>query len=181
VPEREVAIMRYVREQGYPAPGVIDVNGPDLVLERIDGPTMLVDLRRGAWRYRTHAVTLARLHRELHAIPPPAFLTGAGAAVLHLDLHPANVMLSARGPVVIDWANAARGDAPLHVALTAVVLAGAPVRPPLSWLRERFVRAFLAEFAPAEWRVSLDEALAYRRADGNVSDKERDRLTKLRL
>jgi len=28
VPEREVAIMRYVRDGGYPAPRVIDVSGP---------------------------------------------------------------------------------------------------------------------------------------------------------
>jgi tRNA A-37 threonylcarbamoyl transferase component Bud32 len=181
VPDREVAIMRYVRERGYPAPRVIDVDGRDLTLERVAGPTMLADLRRGPWRYRSHAPTLARLHRELHAIPPPDFLTGEGAAVLHLDLHPANVMLAPHGPVVIDWANAARGDAPLDVALTAVVLAGAPVGPPLSWLRDRFVRAFLGEFAPAEWRVGLDRALAYRRADGNVTDKERDRLTKIRF
>jgi len=181
VPDREVAIMRYMSERGYPAPRVFDVSGPDLTLERIDGPTMLADLRRRPWRYRTHALTLARLHRELHAIPPPDFLTSQGAAVLHLDLHPANVMLAPQGPVVIDWANAARGDAPLDVALTAVVLAAAPLGPPLSWLRDRFVRAFLGEFAPAEWRVSLDDALAYRSADGNVGDKERARLTKLRL
>ena len=181
VPDGEVAIMRYVRERGYPAPVVFDVSGPDLTLERIAGPTMLADLRRRPWRYRTHALTLARLHRELHAIPPPDFLRGEGPAVLHLDLHPANVMLAPHGPVVIDWANAARGDAPLDVALTAVVLAGAPVGPPLSWLRDRFVRAFLGEFALAEWRVGFEHALAYRRADGNVSAKERDRLTKLRL
>lgn len=181
VPEREVAIMRYVRERGYPAPQVIEVSGPDLVLERIDGPTMLADLRRRPWRFRSHALTLARLHRELHAVPPPDFIGREGDAILHLDLHPANVMLARRGPVVIDWANAARGDAPLDVALTAVVLAGAPVEPPLSWLRDRFVQAFLGEFAPAEWRPGLDRAVAYRRADGNVSDKERQRLTKLRL
>ena len=173
--------MRYVRDRGYPAPRVIDVRGADLTLERIDGPTMLTDLRRRPWRFRSHALTLARLHRELHAVPPPDFLGGEGAAVLHLDLHPANVMLARNGPVVIDWANAARGDAPFDVALTAVVLAGGPVEPPLSWLRDRFVRAFLAEFAPAEWRVDVDRAIAYRRADGNVGDKERDRLTKLRL
>ena len=181
VPEREVAIMRYVRDRSYPVPSVIDVSGPDLTLERIDGPTMLDELRRRPWRFRTHARTLARLHRELHAIAPPEFLRGEGDAILHLDLHPANVILSPRGPVVIDWANAARGDAPLDVALTAVVLAGAPVGPPLSWLRDWFVRSFVGAFAPAEWRVGLDRAVAYRRADGNVSDKERDRLTKLRL
>jgi len=67
------------------------------------------------------------------------------------------------------------------VALTAVVLAGAPVGPPLSWLRDWFVRAFLGQFAAGEWRIGIDRALAYRRADGNVGDKERQRLTKLRL
>ena len=173
--------MQYVRERGYPAPRVIDVSGPDLILERIDGPTMLADLRRRPWRYRAHALTLARLHRELHQVALPDFLHGEGDAILHLDLHPANVMLAPRGPVVIDWANATRGDGPLDVALTAVVLAGAPVGPPLSWLREWFVRGFLAQFAAGEWRVGVDRALAYRRADGNVSDKERQRLTKLRL
>ena len=181
VPEREVAIMRYVRERGYPVPRVFDVRGPDLTLERVEGPTMLDDLSRRPWGFRTHARTLARLHRELHAIAAPDFLRGEGDAILHLDLHPANVMLARRGPVVIDWANAARGDAPLDVALTAVVLAGAPVGPPLSWLRDSFVRAFVGAFAPTEWRVALDRAVAYRRADGNVSDKEKDRLTKLRL
>ncbi len=173
--------MRYARDRGYPAPRVIDVRGPDLVLERIEGPTMLADLRRRPWRYRTHALTLARLQRELHAIPPPESLGGEGAAIVHLDLHPANVMLASRGPVVIDWANAARGDASLDVALTAVVLAAAPVGPPLSWLRDRFVRAFLGEFTSAEWRVSLGRAVAYRAADGNVGDKERERLTRIRL
>ncbi len=91
------------------------------------------------------------------------------------------MILSPNGPMVIDWANAARGEAPFDVALTAVVLATAPVGPPLSWLRDRFVGAFLDQFAPAEWRVGLDRALAYRAADANVSDKERHRLTRLRL
>ena len=181
VPEREVAIMRYVRERGYPAPQVFDMSGPDLTLERIDGPTMLAELRRRPWRFRAHAATLARLHKELHAMAVPSFLDGHGEAILHLDLHPANVMLGPKGPVVIDWANAARGDAALDVALTAVVLACAPVGPPLSWLRDRFVRAFLGEFEPGEWSVGLDRAVAYRRADGNVGDKEKKNLTSLRL
>jgi aminoglycoside phosphotransferase (APT) family kinase protein len=181
VPEGELAIMRYVRDRGYPVPLVFDMSGSDLTLERIDGRTMLADLRRRPWRMRAHALTLSRLHRALHAIPPPDFLGAEGAAILHLDLHPENVIVAPGGPVVIDWANAARGDPAFDVALTAVVLAAAPVGPPLSWLRDRFVRAFLDEFTPPEWRVGLDRALAYRRADGNVSDKEKERLTNLRL
>ena len=34
-----------------------------------------------------------------------------GDRFLHLDLHPLNVIMSARGPIVIDWANASRGEA----------------------------------------------------------------------
>jgi aminoglycoside phosphotransferase (APT) family kinase protein len=41
---------------------------------------------------------------------------------VHLDLHPLNVLLSADGPVVIDWANAARGEGLTDVAFTYVLL-----------------------------------------------------------
>jgi aminoglycoside phosphotransferase (APT) family kinase protein len=134
---------------------------------------------RGA-RGRTRG-TLAGLHRRLHAFEPPDLLRGQGRSILHLDLHPLNVILGPRGPVEIDWANAERGEAEFDVALTAVVLAGAPIGPPLSWLRNRFVGAFLGSFADDEWRGGLDRAIAYRAADGNVSERERARLRTLRL
>jgi hypothetical protein len=41
-------------------------------------------------------------------------------------------------------------------------------------------RELAGQVAHSEWRVSRDRALAYRRADGNVSDKEKERLTNLR-
>lgn len=45
--EREAKVMRYVAEHGYPAPRVEEVraDGSELVMERIDGPTMLEALR----------------------------------------------------------------------------------------------------------------------------------------
>jgi thiamine kinase-like enzyme len=46
------------------------------------------------------------LHRQLHAIPAPADLPaplGEGTSLVHLDLHPGNVLLTASGPMVIDW------------------------------------------------------------------------------
>jgi aminoglycoside phosphotransferase (APT) family kinase protein len=61
-----------------------------------------------------HARVLARLHDQLHQIAPPAGLRrpfGAGERIMHLDLHPGNVMLTPEGPVVIDWTNAAAGPA----------------------------------------------------------------------
>ena len=41
---------------------------------------------------------------------------------MHLDLHPLNVIMAERGPVVIDWTNAARGDGLTDVGLTYVLL-----------------------------------------------------------
>jgi Ser/Thr protein kinase RdoA (MazF antagonist) len=106
---------------------VLEVPDDALVLERADGPTMLADLHRRPWRALGAARTLAQLHALLHEIP------FEGERLLHLDLHPDNVLLARRGPVVIDWTNARAGDAALDVALTWVIgatsggLAGARV------------------------------------------------------
>ena len=64
---------------------------------------------------------------------------------------------------------------------TAVVMTGTLLRPPLSWLRDVFVRAFLASFAPAEWRGGLDHAFGYRTADAKVEESEKARLRSLRF
>ncbi|MBX3287086.1 MAG: phosphotransferase, partial [Actinobacteria bacterium] len=45
-----------------------------------------------------------------------------GTKVLHLDLHPGNVICSPHGPVVIDWANALRGAGEIDVALTWILM-----------------------------------------------------------
>jgi Ser/Thr protein kinase RdoA (MazF antagonist) len=95
-------------------------------MKRVHGPTMLDDLARRPWSMRSHARTLARLHKQLHEISAPSWLPaplGEGNALLHLDLHPDNVILDARGPVVIDWPNAARGPSAVDVAHTWIVIA----------------------------------------------------------
>lgn len=46
---------------------------------------------------------------------------------MHLDLHPANVLLAADGPVLIDWGIARTGPATLDTAMTALTLAAAVV------------------------------------------------------
>ncbi len=58
-----------------------------------------------------HARLLADLHRRLHGIAAPEWLPaiGPGGAVIHLDLHPDNVMLHGNGALFIDWANARAG------------------------------------------------------------------------
>lgn len=50
-----------------------------------------------------------------------------GEMLCHYDFHPANVMRSPRGPVVIDWPNATRGAPEADVARTLLLLgAGEP-------------------------------------------------------
>ena len=54
-PEREALAMAHARDHGFPAPRVFDSDERGLVLERIDGGSMLVDLRRRPWLLRRHA------------------------------------------------------------------------------------------------------------------------------
>jgi len=125
--EHEARIMRYVAEHGFRVPTVHDVraNGSEIVMERIDGPLMADAMLRRPWTMPRYASMLADLHDQLHRIPPPAWIPqwpDGGDQLIHLDLHPLNVLVSADGPVVIDWSNAARGEALSDVALTYVLL-----------------------------------------------------------
>jgi aminoglycoside phosphotransferase (APT) family kinase protein len=53
--------------------------------------------------------------REREAMPD-------GDRLLHGDFHPGNVLMSARGPVVIDWPNVTRGNADADVGRSLLIL-----------------------------------------------------------
>jgi thiamine kinase-like enzyme len=98
---------------------------------------MLADVARRPWRLAGHATLLARLHGQVHAVPALDWLRapfGTDGNLLHLDLHPDNVLMSARGPVVIDWEGAGRGPAEADVALCWLVVATSEV-PGSAWQR----------------------------------------------
>src|SRR5207248_261462 len=97
----------------------IEICGRDMVMQRLEGTTMLTDLGDHPWRLFKHAKTLASLALRLHAIPQPPWLDqriGGGSALVHMDLHPDNVMITPDGPVVIDWSNAGAGAPGAEIA-----------------------------------------------------------------
>jgi aminoglycoside phosphotransferase (APT) family kinase protein len=123
----EARIMRYVAEQGFPVPHIQEVraDGTEIVMERIDGPIMMDAMVRPVSKIGDHLRLLADLHDQLHQIDGPDWLPGmpdAGDKLLHLDLHPLNVIMSPNGPVVVDWPNARRGDPMADVALTYALI-----------------------------------------------------------
>ena len=176
-PAREAAVMDYAGRRGYPVPGVLEVSRDAIVLERVEGPTMSADLRRRPWRLRRHAALLAWLHDALHEIvaPPGLAALGSGDRLLHLDLHPDNVMLSRAGPVVIDWTNAGVGDPAVDVALSWVILATSGGRG-----GRLVLRSFLPHFKRTELVRALPAAAEYRLADPNVTGEEREAVRRLR-
>jgi streptomycin 6-kinase len=170
-PKREAMVMRHAAEHGYPVPRVLEVRDDALVLERIVGATMLKWSLRRPWLMGRQAAVLADLHHRLHEIPAPPDLPAAGNGdrLLHLDLHPENVLLPSTGPVVIDWTNARRGEPALDVALTWVILATSG-----GALGRLFARLFLAHFDRDEVDAAVSAAAEMRLADPNVTEHERD-------
>jgi len=187
----EARTMEYVRSHGYPVPAVEEISddGTELMIERLTGPSMGTDISRRPWTLRRQATVLADLHRRLHDIPAPDWLApapcGEGDRLLHLDLHPLNVMLTAKGPMVIDWPNAKRGDAPVDVALTWVLMAcgGIPagrVRAAVLGLgRGLLVDAFLRDFELDAVRRHLTEVVEWKVKDPNMTEVERQAMWEL--
>ncbi|QMU70226.1 phosphotransferase [Streptacidiphilus sp. P02-A3a] len=168
----EAAVMAYVGGLGFPVPQVYSAGGGDLVLERLTGPTMLEALGAGEITAVAAADLLAGLHDRLHALAPQ-MPHEPGDRPLHLDLHPANVMLEARGPVVIDWRNSGQGPPEFDVAVSALIVAQVAVDSAReeAALAETFLTAFLAGVGamPSE---ALDHAVRFRRADPNLTARE---------
>jgi aminoglycoside phosphotransferase (APT) family kinase protein len=181
---REARTMIYLREKGYPVPAIENVSehGLDLVMERIDGPSMVDAIAKAPWTLRRQARTLADLHIQLHHLAAPDFLppapVGTGGRVIHLDLHPLNVILGKKGPVVIDWPNAAAGDPLVDVGLAWVLMAAGqvPGNPLLARLlasgRALLVNGFLSHFDRDEVAHRLRQVVAWKVQDPHMSAAE---------
>jgi aminoglycoside phosphotransferase (APT) family kinase protein len=121
------------------------------VMERLDGPTMMTLMQAQPWRLVEFAHMLAGLHAQMHRCQAAgwpsqreqfaAIIRRAGAdypeareAVLqalsllpdgdrlcHGDFHPDNVLMTARGPVIVDWNNSVCGHPLADVARTVLM------------------------------------------------------------
>jgi aminoglycoside phosphotransferase (APT) family kinase protein len=186
--EQQAQVMRHARAFGVPVPEVFEVSGPDIVMERADGPTMLEALSRCPWMVRRQARVLAGLHRLVHQVPAmPGLRTlgddeaGTVPVLVHRDLHPLNVILSSTGPLIIDWEGAASGPASYDVALTWAILRFSDV--PGAGLEAAVARAFQGLFTRSFVRAAgpIDQtwratAVRHRLADPHTLPTERARL-----
>jgi aminoglycoside phosphotransferase (APT) family kinase protein len=169
----EAELMSHLAGLGYPVPRVHSVAGPDLILDRLHGPTMTEAFAAGRLAVDEGATILAGLHRRLHGLPVRHGRARRDHRILHRDLHPENVMLTAAGPVVIDWHNASEGPPAVDVCLTAIIMAqvGADPCHPHAAIVPGFLATFLAR-AGDDPLGGLDEALAIRRADPALGPAE---------
>lgn len=182
--------MSYLHYRGFPCPAVVDVSGPALLMERIEGRSLAEKLDEDG-RVDEAMKVLAGLHDELHSIPAPPWMgrygvnVGAAAVVLHLDLHPHNVIVGTGGPVVVDWSFASAGPAAADLAATWVLLASAPdPAGPAGRLtparRNHLVEVFLAQVDREAVRAVLPEACTARLEMSFLTETERRTVSLLR-
>jgi hypothetical protein len=131
-----------------PVPAVLDraETGDDLavLLERRPGRPVAEVVRRDPGVARAAGAACAAVHRVLAEVAAPAGVPAIGDApaelarlprprLLHLDLHPFNLLAADDGTLtgVLDWANAAAGHPDLDRARTWAVLTLDPAAAPL--------------------------------------------------
>ena len=186
---REAEVMELARNAGLPVPHVHSVDDAVMILDRIEGPTMAAALETRPWQIDHAARTLAELHDRVHQVRPPAGALAAavvpGDRLLHLDLHPENVILSPAGPVIIDWSNAAVGDPRADLAMSWIIMSTSTLDTPW-WtrhaaevIRHGFVRRWLAQVDRTGARSVLRAVGAARAADPNVTVEETERVRRL--
>jgi Ser/Thr protein kinase RdoA (MazF antagonist) len=163
-----------------------------LLYERIEGISMLADMNAHPWRLLKHARSLADLHIKINQQSIPGLPSGKsrlrydithnpyletklrdrllttldelpdGNQLCHGDYHPGNVLLSPRGPVVIDWVTACAGNPWADVSRTSMILqigakaAGNLVHPLIRALIKLYHRAYLNRYC-SQVRDARDE------------------------
>jgi aminoglycoside phosphotransferase (APT) family kinase protein len=130
-----------------------------IVYERITGPSMLQTISSKPWKISGEARRLAELHasihiKEVHTLPSQremlernirlaegltddkkAFIFDVLSRLpddnklCHGDFHPGNILLSPKGPILIDWCTGTKGNPAADAARTVLLLSHASVPP----------------------------------------------------
>ena len=123
-----------------------------IVFERVDGPTIAGPDLVKPWTRARYARMFAELHVAVHSCELPEAISQReqledairkapglpadtreavlnalqqlpdGNVLCHSDFHPGNVIMSSRGPIIIDWMAATRGSPVADVARTSLLL-----------------------------------------------------------
>jgi hypothetical protein len=154
-----------------------------IIYERVNGPTMLDLSRKKPWLLFSLARQFAELHTQIHQqdgrdlMPlrsalratilqvnnlPTELKTGVlqileklpdAFALCHFDFHPGQVIITANGPVIIDWMTAYQGHPLADVARTSIILkisqipgAGRATQIITNLWRGLFYRTYLARY-----------------------------------
>ncbi len=161
--QREREALDAVRAAGIPAPAVVAhgawADRPVTVLEWCPGEPLLDRLLEPDADVPALGRTFGRTQAAIHRVPPPATWPGtSGAALLHLDYHPLNVLIDGdEVSAVIDWVNTRAGDPRADVARTYSILVADPTAGDLD---RRTVAAFRHG-----WLAGYAEAAGHRPAD----------------
>lgn len=180
--EMEFDRTRAVFESGAPCPEVFEIvtvdDRPGIVMERVDGENLLARAFSSEAERAPAAQLLAELHIDLHTrtaagLPHwSALLAGVpddvvalmrtlpdGDRLFHGDFHPGNVIMGARGPVIVDWPNARLAHPAADVARSIVLMkyqgAGGAYPIELDPVRHDFADAYLTAYLAAG-SVTLD-------------------------
>ena len=219
----EVRMIRAVRAAGVPVPevfGEVTLDGRfGIVLQRLDGPTLLQLTRTGAVTFDQAGAIVAALAMSIHKTPPPPEVLSMreymedqlghddgklipkhiateilalidrlppGDGLCHTDLSPGNVIMTAEGPKLVDWAGAKRGPAVLELGFLHVVLselgpemADNPERPRATNAAAQTEYARLTGISPAELTAAMEPYLPIVRTFavlGNAVPSLRERL-----
>jgi len=157
-----------------------------IVYERIDGVSMLNALARQPWTLSRVARQFAEVHAAMHNCERPELPSQResmlrairrapqlndgdkerilkalerlpdGKSVCHGDYHPDNILMSARGPVVIDWMTTTCGNPIADVARTTLMFRVAVLPPYMGTVKRLMTQVFRRAFYSAYLRAYLE-------------------------
>ncbi len=167
---------------------------PGIIMEHIRGTSMQKTVEASPMKFVTLAPLLSELHAQVHAISVSGLpsqrqhMEGQiraaqvlsedikqkalhalarlpeGNTLCHGDFHPDNIMMTAKGPIIIDWCMATQGNPLADVANTKVLIQyGVPEGKPLNrfmqwgrrWFQWFYVRHYLQLMAHSASRQEI--------------------------